>query len=56
MLELEFCRFTWQVFVESPELYLVPSRGAVWGYLGGRFDYGAFGVCTRCMRRYGFVW
>ena len=32
------CRFTWQVFEESPESYLSPSRGAVWGYLGHRFD------------------
>ena len=29
---------------------------SVWGYLDGRFDYGASGVCTRCMRRYGSVW
>ena len=28
-------RFTWQVFFEeSPESYLSPSRGAVWGYFG----------------------
>ena len=27
------CRFTSQVFEESPESYLSPSRGAVWGYL-----------------------
>ena len=33
------CRFTWQVFEESPESYLSPSRGAVWGYFGHRFDY-----------------
>ena len=32
------CRFTWQVFEESPESYLSPSRGAVWGYFGHRFD------------------
>ena len=50
------CRFTWQVFEESPESYLSPSRGAVWGYFGHRFDYGVSGVCTRCMRRYGSVW
>ena len=50
------CRFTWQVFEESPESYLSPSRGVVWGYLDGRFDYGASGVCTRYMRRYGSVW
>ena len=29
------CRFTLQVFEESPESYLSPSMGAVWGYLGG---------------------
>ena len=29
------CRFTWQVFEESPESYLSPSRGDFWGYLGG---------------------
>ena len=32
------CRFTWQVFEESPESYLPPSRGAVWGYFGYRSD------------------
>ena len=32
------CRFTWQVFEESPESYLSPSKGAVWGYLNVRFD------------------
>ena len=32
------CRFTWQVFEESPESYLSPSRGAVWGYSDLRFD------------------
>ena len=32
------CRFTWQVFEGPPESYLSPSREAVWGYLGGRFD------------------
>ena len=31
------CRFTWP-FEESPGSYLSPSKGAVWGYLGGRFD------------------
>ena len=45
-------RFTWQVLKESPESYLSSSRGAVWGCLGGRFDCGASGVCTRCTRRY----
>ena len=35
---LNCCRFTWQVFDESPKSYLSPIRGAVWGYLGGRFD------------------
>ena len=49
------CRFTWQVFEESPESYLSPSRGAVCGYFGHRFDYVASGVCTRCTRRYGSV-
>ena len=28
------CRFTWQIFEESPESYLSPSRGTVWGYFG----------------------
>ena len=49
------CRFTWQVFEESPESYLSPSGGAVRGYLGGRFDYGASEGCTKCTRRYGSV-
>ena len=31
-------RFNWQVFEESSESYISPSRGAVWGYFGGRFD------------------
>ena len=26
------------VFEESPESYLSPRRGAVWGYFGLRFD------------------
>ena len=39
------CRFTWQVFEESPESYLPPSRGAVWGYFGYRSDIG-FGSVT----------
>ena len=38
MLELNCCRFTWQVFEESPESYLSLSRGAVWGYFVHRFD------------------
>ena len=29
---------------------------SVWGYFDHRFDYGAFGVCTRYMRRYGSIW
>ena len=45
-----------KVFEEPPESYLSPSRGAVWRYLDGRFDYGASGVFTRYMRRYGSVW
>ena len=43
-------------FEESPESYLSPSRGAVWGYFDHRFDYGVSEVCTRCMRRYDSVW
>ena len=35
------CRFTWQVFEESPESYPSPSGGAVWGYLDVRFDIGS---------------
>ena len=49
------CRFTWQVYVESPESYLVPSRGAVWGYPELGTIHGASGVCTRYTRRYGSV-
>ena len=52
---LTCCRFTWQVFEESLESYLSPSRGAVWGYLVISLIFGAFGVCTRCIRRYGSV-
>ena len=44
-------------FEESPESYLSPSRGAVWGYFGcSVWYYGASGVCTRCMRRYSSFW
>ena len=50
------CRFTWQVFEESPESYLSPSKGIVWWYLSGRLGYGASEVCTRCFIRYGSVW
>ena len=32
------CRFTWQVFEESPESYVPPSRGDAWGYFGYRSD------------------
>ena len=32
------CRFTLQVFEESPKSYLSLSRGAAWGYFGYRFD------------------
>ena len=37
---------------------LIPPKcfDIAWGYLDGRFDYGACGVCTRRMRRYGSVW
>ena len=45
-----------KVFEESPESYLSPSRGAVWGYFNQRFDYGASGVFTIYVRRYGSVW
>ena len=56
MLELELLPFYLASFEESPESYLLPSRGTARGYLGHRLDYGASGVCTRCMRRYGSVW
>ena len=32
----------------------VANRGS--RYFDHRFDYGASGVCTRCMRRYGSIW
>ena len=40
-------------FEESPESYLSPSRGVVWGYPVVGMISGASGICTRCMRRYG---
>ena len=43
-------------FEEPLESYLSPSRGAVWGYPVFGLTYEASGVCTRCMRRYGYVW
>ena len=50
------CRFTWQVFEESPESYLAPSRGAIWGYPEVGTIHGASGVFMRYMIRYGSVW
>ena len=35
------CRFAWQVFEESPESYLSPSRGLFGGTLVVRFDIGS---------------
>ena len=32
------CGYTWQVFEESPKLYLSPSRGLFGGTLVVRFD------------------
>ena len=55
LLELELLPFYLASFEESPESYLSPSRGAVWGYPAGGMIYGSSGVCTRCMRRYGSV-
>ena len=56
MLEPELLAFYLTSFEESPEPYLSPSRGAVWGYLVVGLICGACGVCTRCIRRYGSVW
>ena len=55
MLELELLPFYLANFEESPESYLAPSRGAVWGYPAVGTIHGASGVYMRCMRRYGFV-
>ena len=55
MLELELLPFYLASFEESPESYLSPSRGAIWGYPVVGMIYGASGVCTRCMIRYGSV-
>ena len=55
LLELELLPFYLACFEVSPESYLSPSRGAVWGYPVGGIIYGVFGVCTRCIRRYGSV-
>ena len=55
MLELESLPFYLASSEESPESYLSPSRGAIWGYPVVGMMYGASGVCTRCMRRYGSV-
>ena len=32
------------------------NKDYVWEYFDHRFDYGASGVCTRYMRRYGSIW
>ena len=42
---MELLPFYLASFEESPESYPSSSRGAVWVYLGHRFDYGASGVC-----------
>ena len=55
LLELELFPFYLASFEESPESYLSPRRGAVWGYLVVGLINGASGVCMRCMRRYGSV-
>ena len=56
-MEMELLPFYLASFYEeSPESYLSPSRGAVWGYFDHRFDYEASGVCTSYMRRNGSVW
>ena len=57
LLELELLPFYLANFEESPEsANLAPSRGAVWGYPTVGVIYGASGVCTRCVRRYGSIW
>ena len=56
LLELEMLPFYLASFEESPETYLSPSRGDVWGYPVVDLIYGASGVCTRGMRRYGSDW
>ena len=56
MGELELLPLYLASFEESPESYLSPSRGAVWGYLVVGMMYRASGICTRYMRRYGSVW
>ena len=55
MLELELLPFYLANFEESPESYLAPSRGDVWGYPAVGTIHGASGVYMRCVRRYGFV-
>ena len=56
LLELELLPFYLESFEESPESYLAPCRGAVWGYPVVGMIYGASEVCTRCMKRYDSVW
>ena len=53
LLEVGLLPFYLASFEESPESYLAPSRGAVWGYPAVGTIHGASGVCMRCMRRYG---
>ena len=55
LLELELLPFYLASFEESPESYLAPSRGVVWGYPAVDTIYRASGVCMRCMRRDGSV-
>ena len=56
LLELELLPFYLASFEESPESYLAPSRGAVWGTPKAGTINGASGICMRCMRHYGYVW
>ena len=53
---MELLPFYLASFKESPESCLSPIRGAVWGYPVVGLIFGASGVSTRCMRRYGSVW
>ena len=54
-MELELLPFYPASFEESPESYLAPSRGAVWGYSAVDTIHGASGVRMRCMKCYGSV-
>ena len=62
VLHSQLCRFSYRCtqrehFIEAASRLIrdMYAQGYVWGYPVVGMIYGASGVCTRCMRRYGSV-